>query len=108
MEQIPSFDSGSSCARRELGHQFDRPVPASNSAVIQQALLTRLRSVGIRMHKTISISDDVGEIARERLEPNLERPGIVKHFHYPAEAFGYPAGSFVWSFLEKARSQRFR
>ncbi len=60
------------------------------------------------MHKTISFSDDVGESARERLEPNLERPGIIKRFHYPAEAIGYLAGSFVWGFLQKARSQRFR
>ena len=81
MEQVASFYSSGGRARGELGHRLDRPVLASMSAGIQQALLARLRCVGVPMHKTIPINDDLDEIACKRLQPNFGRLGIVEQFH---------------------------
>ena len=51
------------------------------STVIQQALFTHLCRVGIPMHETISIIDDLDEILGERLESNLARLVIFEQFH---------------------------
>ena len=80
MEHIASLDTGSGSVRRKLGHRLDRPVPASMPALIQQALFTRLCSMGIPVHEAIPIGHDLDEIAREGPEPNLIWIGIVKHF----------------------------
>ena len=71
MEHIASLDTGSGSVRRKLGHRLDRPVPASMPALIQQALFTRLCSMGIPVHEAIPIGHDLDEIAREGPEPNL-------------------------------------
>ena len=80
MEHIASVDTGGGSARRKLGHRLDRPVPASMSAVIQQALFTRFCSMGVPVHEAIPIGHDLDEIDRECLEPYPIWIGVVKLF----------------------------
>ena len=86
MEHIASLDTGSGSVRRKLGHRLDRPVPASmQAALIQQALFTRLCSMGIPVHEAIPIGHDLDEIAREGPEPNLIWIGYRQAFRLLCE-----------------------
>lgn len=50
------------------------------SAIAQQARFTRVRAMGISVHKAIPISYDLNEIGGERAKLNLMWLGIVKDF----------------------------